>query len=98
MKAEKARSSKYLKKEKVAYFEIDEFEQIYDIDCVEESEVNLTELKPGPPYVCKLLKPSNGKNFVRIFGFWIFTEVRIFFKLILDQFFILYNTFTFYNK
>jgi hypothetical protein len=24
----------------------------------------LAELKPGPPYVCKLLKPSNGKNLV----------------------------------
>lgn len=29
---------------------------------VEKNEVNVAELKPGPPYTCKLLKPSNGKN------------------------------------
>lgn len=33
-------------------------------DCYEEGEVNMAELKPGPPYVCKLLKPSNEKNHV----------------------------------
>lgn len=31
---------------------------------VEENEVELAELKPGPPHVCKLLTPSNGKNLV----------------------------------
>lgn len=43
---------------------MDEIDQLYDIYCeyVEESEVNLAELKSGPPYVCKVLKPSNGKN------------------------------------
>ena len=29
---------------------------------VKENEVDLVELKPGPPYVCKLLTPPNGKN------------------------------------
>ena len=29
---------------------------------MDESEVNLAELKAGPPYVCKVLRPSNGKN------------------------------------
>src|ERR1044072_1136257 len=29
---------------------------------VEENEVNLAELKPCPPYVRKLLRPSNGNN------------------------------------
>ena len=29
---------------------------------VEDSEINLAELKDGPPYACKLLRPSNGKN------------------------------------
>lgn len=29
---------------------------------VKESEVDVAELKPGPPYVCKLLTPANGKN------------------------------------
>lgn len=31
---------------------------------IKESEVHVEELKPGPPYVCKLLKPSNEKNLV----------------------------------
>ena len=25
----------------------------------------MDELHPGPPYACKLLKPSNGKNLVK---------------------------------
>jgi len=29
---------------------------------VEEGEINFAELKPGPPYTCKLLRPSDGKN------------------------------------
>ena len=29
---------------------------------VEEIEVDVAELKPGLPYVCKLLTPANGKN------------------------------------
>ena len=29
---------------------------------VEEGEIDLEELKQGPPYSCKLLVPSNGKN------------------------------------
>lgn len=33
-----------------------------DEEFVEESEVNMVELKSGPPYTCKVLKPSNGKN------------------------------------
>lgn len=63
LKAEKVRSNKYHKKEKVAYIEVDEIENLSDIDCdyVEESKVNLAELKLEPPYVYKLLKPSNGK-------------------------------------
>jgi len=34
----------------------------YNWSPVEESDVNITELQPRPPFVCKLLKPSNGKN------------------------------------
>ena len=34
-------------------------------DLGEETEVNVAELQPGPPYACKLLKPSNGKNPVK---------------------------------
>lgn len=29
---------------------------------IEESEVGVAELKPGPPYVCKLLTLASGKN------------------------------------
>lgn len=66
LKAEKARSSKYHKKEKVAYVEVGEIKNLYDVDCeyILESEVNMIELKQRPPYICKLLKPSNGKNLV----------------------------------
>lgn len=35
-----------------------------DEDIVYMSEVNMVELKPGPPYTCRVLKPSNGKNLV----------------------------------
>ncbi|WJX88906.1 hypothetical protein P8452_70946 [Trifolium repens] len=64
LKAEKARNSKYHKKEKVAYVETHDSDQEYDIsyEDVEQGEIDLAELKPGPPYICKLLKPSNGKN------------------------------------
>lgn len=60
----KARSSKYHDKEIITYAEIDENDQESDIvfEYVEENEVNLAELKPGHPYVCKVLRPSNGKK------------------------------------
>lgn len=50
----------------MAYVEVDKIKNLFDIDSeyVEESKVNVNELKPVPPYVCKLLKPSNGKNHV----------------------------------
>jgi len=31
-------------------------------DTVKDNEINLTELKDGRSYACKLLRPSNGKN------------------------------------
>lgn len=32
-------------------------------DFENDNKINVAELKPGPPpYTCKLLKPSNGKN------------------------------------
>ncbi|WJX89442.1 hypothetical protein P8452_71441 [Trifolium repens] len=64
LRAEKARNSKYHKKEKVAYVETHDSDQEYDVsyEDVEQGEIDLAELKPGPPYTCKLLKPSNGKN------------------------------------
>jgi len=64
LKAEKAWASKYGKKGKVAYVDTDDGNQDFDADWspIEESEVNVAELQLGPPFVCKLLKPSNGKN------------------------------------
>jgi hypothetical protein len=66
LKAEKARNYKYHKKEKVAYVEINDSNQEYDVsyEDVEQGEIDLAELKLGPRYTCKLLKPSNGKNLV----------------------------------
>ena len=32
----------------------------------DESEIDLAELKQGPPYSCKVLAPSNGKNPVEL--------------------------------
>ncbi|XP_058778195.1 uncharacterized protein LOC131652365, partial [Vicia villosa] len=61
LKAEKARVSKYHKKEKIAYVTTNEFDSDSDSE-YEEGEVNVAELKPGPPYICKLLKPSKDKN------------------------------------
>lgn len=64
LKAEKARSSKYHKKENVSYVETYEIDSLSDTnnDYFEENKVNVVELKSGAPYVGKLLKPSNGKN------------------------------------
>lgn len=64
LEVEKARSNKCHKNEKVAYVKIDEIDKIYDVDCVEKGEVNLAELKPRSPYICKLLRPSNRRNLV----------------------------------
>ncbi|WJX20372.1 hypothetical protein P8452_09935 [Trifolium repens] len=64
LRAEKVRNSKFHKKEKVAYIETCESENEFDDgqDYMENNEVNIAELKPGPPYTCKMLKPSNGNN------------------------------------
>ena len=64
LKVEKAITNKYHKREKIAYVEVDGYPLDIGDECVKESEVNMDELKPRPPYVFKLLKPSNGKKFV----------------------------------
>lgn len=66
LKVEKARTRKFHKKDKVAYIEADERDYAYDVgyEEVEDNIVNMAELKPGPPYVCKLLKSFEGKNSV----------------------------------
>jgi len=64
LKAEKSRTSKFSKKEKVAYVDTNDNDPEFDLnfDAVENSEVNFGELIPGPPYTCKVLRPYNGKN------------------------------------
>ncbi|XP_058733295.1 uncharacterized protein LOC131604897 [Vicia villosa] len=66
--AEKARANKSYKKERVAYVEAEdeEFETFNDSYSFEEVEVDLAELKEAPPYSCKMLTPSNGKNPVEV--------------------------------
>ncbi|XP_058763324.1 uncharacterized protein LOC131636746 [Vicia villosa] len=50
----------YMGQSKIILTELaDEFDSDNSYD---ENEINVDELKPGPPYVCKLLTPSNGKN------------------------------------
>jgi len=63
LKAEKARTQKF-KREKVAYVETNESDQEFDIayEDVENGDVNLAELKPWPPYTCKVLRSSDGRN------------------------------------
>jgi hypothetical protein len=64
LRDEKARTQKYHKREKVAYIESNESNQEFDIDFgdVETKEVDIAELRPGPPYTCKSLRPSDGNN------------------------------------
>ena len=66
LRAEKAITQKYHKREKVAYIGLDERNQEFDITFgdVETKEVDIAELRPGPPYTCKSLRPSNGNNHV----------------------------------
>jgi len=63
LKAGKSRTNRFPKREKVAYVEADDSDLKFDwgSDTVEDSEINLAELKDGPPYTRKLLRSSNGK-------------------------------------
>jgi len=64
LKAEKARTNRFPKKDKVAYVDTSDSDPEFDwgSDTVEDNEINLARLKDGPPYACKLLRSSNGKN------------------------------------
>ena len=64
LKAEKAKTNRFPKKEKVAHVDTGDSDPEFDwgLDTVEDNEINLAEFKDGPPYACKLLRPSNGKN------------------------------------
>lgn len=63
LKAEKARMNKS-KKERVAYIATKDNDLASDVkhNHVKENEFGLAELKPGPPYMCKLLTLANVKN------------------------------------
>jgi hypothetical protein len=62
LRAEKATHK--FRREKVPYVDSNESDQEFDIACVDvkHDEVNFTELKPGTPYTCKVLRPSEGRN------------------------------------
>lgn len=64
LKAKKSRANKNNRKDKVAYVELgtDEPETFREHVDFNEGEVDLAELKQGPPYSCKVLTPSSGKN------------------------------------
>jgi hypothetical protein len=66
LRAEKARTQKHFRKEKVAFVSSKESNQEFDIAFgdVEAKEVDIAELKSGPPYTCKSLRPSVGNNHV----------------------------------
>lgn len=66
MKVEKARSNKFHRKEKVDYIGREDYSFDMSDECVNEGEINVVELTPGPPYKCKFLKSSNGKNLVEL--------------------------------
>lgn len=61
---EKTKTNRHPRKEKVAYVETNGNNQELHIvfEYVEENQINLAELQLEPPYVCKVLRPSNGKN------------------------------------
>jgi len=64
LKAEKARTQKHFRKEKVSFVSSEESNQEFDIAFgdVGIKEVDIAELKLGPPYTCKSLRPSDGNN------------------------------------
>ncbi|XP_050908604.1 uncharacterized protein LOC127122283 [Lathyrus oleraceus] len=63
LKAEKAKIDKG-KKEHIAFIDMGDNDLASNVEYnhIEEIEVDVAELKPGPPYVCKLLTPTNRKN------------------------------------
>jgi len=56
LKAEKARTNRFPKKEKVAYVNAGDSDSEFDwgLDTIKDSEVHLAEIKDEPPYTCKL--------------------------------------------
>jgi len=62
LKAEKARTQKYHKREKVSYIGSNKINQEFNIafSVVDSEKVDIVELRTGPPYTCKSLRPSDG--------------------------------------
>jgi len=58
LKAEKARTQKHYKREKISYIRSDEGNQEFDIAFgeVESKEVDIAELKPGHPYMLQKMR------------------------------------------
>lgn len=61
LKEEKARTNKG---KRVAYvnFRKDHEDSGLEVPDFDDTEIDLAELTQGPPYVCKVLAPSNGRN------------------------------------
>ncbi|XP_050908417.1 uncharacterized protein LOC127122051 [Lathyrus oleraceus] len=61
LKEEKARTNKG---KRVAYvdFRKDDEDSYHEVPNFDDTEIDLAELTQGPPYVCKVLTPSNGKD------------------------------------
>lgn len=62
LKADKDRTNKCHKKDNFTYIETDDYISDVGDNYSEKGEVYVAELNPWPPYVCKLLKPSNENN------------------------------------
>ena len=63
LKAEKARVFKNSKNERISYVGTEEAEEYPEFE-FEEVEIDLAELKQAPPYSCKMLVPTKGKDIV----------------------------------
>lgn len=61
LKEEKSRANKNKRVAYVDFSNDDEGSYNGPLD-IDENEIDLAELKQGPPYTCKVLAPSNGKN------------------------------------
>ena len=63
LKTEKARVSKDHRKGKTAYVDTEDYSIEFEDKYMEEGEVNMAELKDGPPYACNPIRSSKGKMF-----------------------------------
>lgn len=52
------------KKERVTYIDIEDNDltSYVEYNHVKKNKVDVAELNPGPPYVCNLITPADGKN------------------------------------